>query len=546
MREKLGRAAHSPILWFSALAVLQGALFGRSELAHWTVPALAVFALLPLCCVFTGKTPRERLAGLAPCAAVWALMLLSLRFGFTSLAVLTALGAVLLFFAARLWKRGEMDWERAALFLLAAAVILRLAYVLVTPHTLRQHDLYGHRNYITWIVENDLRIPVLSMDPRSHSQFYHPPLHHLLSAIWVKLQMLFGADLEQGLESVQALALLWSNLALLFSYRLFKELDLRGSGLFAACAVSGFLPILIFGAVGINNDALLYMLEMALILSAVRWWRRPTAGRCALMGLLLGLCMETKLSGALLAVPLGVLFLAALIQRRAPAKALWGQYALFLLLSVSVGFAYSIYSLLRWGMPLNYVERFPETFEQYLSGYSALERLFGVSRAQLRNIYMNFMEPGIQDSNMFLTLLKSISFDDFTIISQGSRLWALQFLPLCLYLFVIAMALYALWRGARTVAGYVRRRSIPTTSGFLLLTVAVLMASYIQFCFAYPFVCTQHARYVLPIFPIAAACVGKGKAGRTRAVITVGLVLFSTLMFALLIGQTEWRLLTAA
>ena len=80
------------------------------------------------------------------------------------------------------------------------------------------------------------------------------------------------------------------------------------------------------------------------------------------------------------------------------------------------------------------------------------------------------------------------------------------------------MALYALWRGARTVAGYVRRRSIPTTSGFLLLIAAVLMASYIQFCFAYPFVCTQHARYVLPIFPIAAACVARGKpGGRARS-----------------------------
>lgn len=539
MKRGISGVLRSPVAYLALLAVAQGLLFGSSRMARWTAAGLTVFALLPLACVLTGRTRRERLAGLLPCAAVWALLVFSARFGFASVAVLLSLGALLLFAALRLWRRGEMTWERAAALLLFAAVALRLAYVLGTPYTWRQHDVEGHEDYIVYLVENNLRLPALSYDPRTLSQLYHPPLHHLISAIWVKVQMFFGASLQQGLEGVQALTLLWSNLALLFSWRLFRELSLRGSGLLTACAIAGFLPIFVFGAAGVNNDALLYMLQMALILTAVRWWRRPAAGRCALMGLLLGLSMATKLSGALLAVPLAVMFLAALIQRRAPMKALWGQYALFLLLSVPIGFAYPVYNLLRWGMPLTYVQRLAEDSPQRLYGYSPLSRLFGVSGAQLRNIYLNFNDPAVQDSNVFLALLKSIAFDDYAIVSPDSRFAWLVVVPVGVYALVIATALYALFCGLRTAVRWVRRRAVSLVSAFLLLVCVVLMASYIQFCFAYPFVCTQHARYILPVLAIAAACVGKGRGGRLRMALAGGLPVFSAAMFAFLIAYTE-------
>ena len=356
-----------------------------------------MFALLPLACVATGGTPRERIAGLAPCVVAWALVLMGLRFGFVSIAVLASLCTVLLFTALRLWRRGKMDWERAALPLLAAAAAARLAYVPGTPYTCRQHDGAGHVNYITYLVENHFRIPALDYGPRTIPQFYHLPLHYLLSAMWIKLQMLFGTDLQQGLESVQALTLLWPDLGLLFSWRLFKALSLRGGG------------------------------------------------------------------------------------------------------------------------------------------------LFSVSKTQLQDIYLNFDGLGIQDSNIFLALLKSMAFDDYSAIPPGSSLAPLQVLPLCLYIFVAAMTLYMLWRGLRMAVGYIRRRPASMTGGFLLLTCGVLMASFIQPCFAYPFACTQHARYVLPLFPISAACAGKGKAGRLRVSIAGGLALFSTMVFAFLTAYTEVR-----
>ena len=356
-----------------------------------------MFALLPLACVATGGTPRERIAGLAPCVVAWALVLMGLRFGFVSIAVLASLCTVLLFAALRLWRRGKMDWERAALPLLAAAAAARLAYVPGTPYTCRQHDGAGHVNYITYLVKDNFRIPALDYGPRTIPQFYHLPLHYLLSAMWIKLQMLFGTDLQQGLESVQALTLLWPDLGLLFSWRLFKALSLRGGG------------------------------------------------------------------------------------------------------------------------------------------------LFSVSKTQLQDIYLNFDGLGIQDSNIFLALLKSMAFDDYSAIPPGSSLAPLQVLPLCLYIFVAAMTLYMLWRGLRMAVGYIRRAPglhdgwLPAADmrcidGFLhpaLLCVPLCLYA----------ACPLRAA----AFPDFAACAGKGKAGRLRVSIAGGLALFSTMVFAFLTAYTEVR-----
>ena len=147
-----------------------------------------------------------------------------------------------------------MDWERAALPLLAAAAAARLAYVPGTPYTCRQHDGAGHVNYITYLVKDNFRIPALDYGPRTIPQFYHLPLHYLLSAMWIKLQMLFGTDLQQGLESVQALTLLWPDLGLLFSWRLFKALSLRGGGLFSVSKTQLQDIYLNFDGLGIQDS----------------------------------------------------------------------------------------------------------------------------------------------------------------------------------------------------------------------------------------------------------------------------------------------------
>lgn len=80
--------------------------------------------------------------------------------------------------------------------ILAAGCMLRLFYVLFSTIYDRQYDIGmidldaghtvtgGHLAYIQYLYEN-WKLP--DFDPTSVYQFNHPPLHHYLCALWMKL-----------------------------------------------------------------------------------------------------------------------------------------------------------------------------------------------------------------------------------------------------------------------------------------------------------------------------------------------------------------------
>lgn len=513
-------------LAFSLPGLAVGALSCDGATAAWTLPGLLLCALAAVLPPLSARERAQRLAGAVACLGSWGLLLISFLRGGVAQA---ALGEGLLLLAAAafsLWRRGRLSWRRAAALLLLAAAVLRLAYVLCTPYDVRQHDGGGHIEYVAYLVEHNFRLPALDFDPREGWQFYHPPLNHLLLAAWVKLRMLLGATFAQGMESAQALSLFWSCAALCCCWRLFRALEMRGPGLFAACALAGFCPVLAINAAAVNNDGLLFLWEMALLNDAVRWWRAPAAWRCARMGLFLGLAMATKLSGALLAFPLSALFLAALYRRRRHMGAMWRQYALFLLICAPLGLAYPVYNRLRWGMPLNYVLTLSADATQFIRGRTALERLFVVTKEQFLRMFIERDTAGLQDHNVFLALLKTAAFDEYAVSGAVG-------VAAAVYVSQIAAAVLSAACAVRAVLRWVRRRYVGVVNAFLALTAATLLLSYIKFCFEYPFVCTEHIRYVLPLIPLFATLVGR-RAPRTGAAVGCAAALSSLCMFALL------------
>ncbi|HIQ84023.1 MAG TPA: hypothetical protein IAA52_13110 [Candidatus Pullichristensenella stercorigallinarum] len=513
-------------LAFSLLALAMGALSCDGTVAVWTLPGLVLCALAAVLPPLFARERIQRLAGAAACLGAWALLLVSFLCGGVAQ---TVLGEGLLLLAAAafgLWWRRKLTWRRAAALLLLAAAVLRLAYVLCTPYDMRQHDGGGHIEYVAYLVEHNFRLPALDFDPREGWQFYHPPLNHLLLAVWVKLRMLLGATFAQSLESAQALSLFWSCAALYCCWRMFQALKIRGAGLFAACALVGFCPVLVINAAAVNNDGLLFLWEMALLNDVARWWRAPTAGRCARIGLFLGLAMATKLSGALLAFPLAALFLAALYRHRRRMGAMWRQYALFLLICAPLGLAYPVYNLLRWGMPLNYVLPLAEDAAQLIRKRTALERLFVVTKEQFLRMFIERDTVGLQDHNVFLALLKTAAFDEYMVSGAVG-------VAVAVYASQIAAAVLSAACAVRAAVHCARRRYVGVVNAFLALTAAVLLLSYVKFCFEYPFVCTEHIRYVLPLIPLFAALAGKF-APRTGAAVGCAVALSALLMFALL------------
>ena len=109
--------------------------------------------------------------------------------------------------------------------ILAAGCMLRLFYVLFSTIYDRQYDIGmidldaghtvtgGHLAYIQYLYEN-WKLP--DFDPTSVYQFNHPPLHHYLCALWMKLCSLFISNTDVLEESIQVVPFVCSLLILWF------------------------------------------------------------------------------------------------------------------------------------------------------------------------------------------------------------------------------------------------------------------------------------------------------------------------------------------
>ena len=91
-------------------------------------------------------------------------------------------------------------------FIMGVGGLLRLFYVLFSTIYERQYDIGqidldsahtvsgGHLAYIQYLYQN-WHLP--DMDPTTVYQFHHPPLHHYICAVWMKLCSVFVKNTDQ-------------------------------------------------------------------------------------------------------------------------------------------------------------------------------------------------------------------------------------------------------------------------------------------------------------------------------------------------------------
>jgi len=225
-----------------------------------------------------------------------------------------------------------------ALFLAAAAQYGWNAWR-VPP--LSGYDAGAHAGYLLTLAREG-RLP----HPLEGWSTFHPPLYHLLaSALWRALEPLGARALGAGLQGLSAAAGLATGLA---AFRLLRRLGADFAGALVATALVLFVPCQQMAFVMIGNEALAGALSAAALLPLLALQRDPRrAGPAALAGLLAGLALATKYSGAFAALACAVPFLRRDLGRR-------GLRALLLLLLVGGALALPVYArnLLLTGTPL--------------------------------------------------------------------------------------------------------------------------------------------------------------------------------------------------
>lgn len=500
-------AAAHPFL-FTALACLAAAaLFLTSD--GKLAPA-ALFGMLVLSCVFIAAFAKLQYdLGKLPRAAVPVVLLVGcLLFAFVYFFMAKQEKNVVFLLPAGLLTAGialyslirtrRLTAGRIVALLFFLGVLLRLCYILYTSIYMRQHDVEGwdgsgHLGYIMQLYQNH-ELP--QGDVREFWQYYHPPFHHLLEAVWVGLMTALGMDLyTTAAEGMQFLTLFYSAICMVICYKLLREFGVKGWALVVSFAVVAFHPTFILLSGSVNNDILSITLMLGAILCTVKWYRNQTVKNILKIALCIGLGMMTKLSAWMVAPGVAIVFLLALLKSRARLKSLIGQMCAFGAVCVPLGLWWSIRNFVSHGVPFAYVPGLGEDSHQYIGNFSVLERLF---HFDFTNIYHDI--PNMGNINPLMELFKSAMFDE--LIYSDIPFW-----PYLLFWSGLLLAAAAFV--SMLVVLFRRSESFENELKLLFaVTYVIILACYYLFCFQYPHMCTENARYVVPLIVFGALFIG--------------------------------------
>lgn len=446
--------------------------------------------------------------------------------------LMVGLLGVLLCYAWLLRRAPEKKQEIQILCLAAAGFVLRFAYVLETDITVRQNDVggmgceEGHMGYICYFLQNH-RLP--DFDPTTKWQFYHPPLHHILSAIWMRFCTSFGLEDYVPYEALQILPLFYSCVILILSYKIMKLWNLKGKALSIPFALLCFFPYLIIMSGALNNDALSVCFIMGAVYNTLVWYRKQTFGNILKIALCIGLGMMTKLSAGLIAPAVALVFLYVLIKQR---KTWWNtfrQYLVFGVVCCPLGLWWGVRNYLKFGVPFNFIPTNDGMNWQDLSTIPLVQRFTDFSLQQMKNPFVQWGGDTYLEYNPTIGLHKMAMFGeavfsgDLCIRFSKGLLWVGAFLALAFFIcFVIFIF---------------EKKNDWMEKLFLLIGYGTILGNFYLFCVNYPYVCTMNFRYIVPCMLIAACGTGiwiqnrEQKPGKsTRALIdllAVGVFLFA-------------------
>lgn len=474
----------------------------------------AVIALAAIWYYHLGKTlPEKLILSGVTAACITACMLIIGYVKNKALAIPIIALALAVMAAAFIKLNFEISDTVIIALLMLLGIAIRFTYVLYTSVVERQHDVgffnwtWGHANYIEYWYNNGLKLP--DFDVRNIWQYYHPPFHHWLMALLLRVLTTLGVEYNIAGEALQMLPMLYSSLIMIVSYRIFRMVKLSGKPLMAAIALICFHPTFILFAGEFNNDILLMLMVMSSIMWALRWYREPKWRNIIPLALCIGLGMMAKLSGWMVAPAVAFLFLVMLIKNiKKPLKYIC-QYAVFGVICAPLGLWWQVRNLIKFHVPLTYVPYLNPGDPIYSGNMSLTERLFNFGGTQLSYVYDAYTAYGspYNEFNPTLGLFKTAMFDEGTNNITAEHFPQITVTAPILYWISVVLAVICF---ICFIVMMIKKSGVLTgiERVYFALLTGVQLVSYYLFCFAYPFTCTLNIRYCMPVIPLCAMGMG--------------------------------------
>ena len=427
--------------------------------------------------------------------------------------------------------------NKYGIILLSFSVIsLILSYISYTPFYLRQHDARsfdqyyygGHFGYMGYIFYNN-KLPNFS--PMDYWCFFNPPLFYIISVFIIKIQSIFFTDIGVCLENLQLMSALYVLIFDIYLYRILKQLKLEKPVIPVMLFVC-FAPCMVIMSGSLNNDILSIMLQTMAIFYTIKWYDEDNLKNLIKIAFSIGLAMMTKVSSAIVAIPIAIVFLKKIIDNKNDIKKYIKHFAIFAIIALPIGLWFPIKNLVLYDIPLTYIQSVDLDNEANIQEFSVIEKLFKIpSNKNILNVNVIMIGEN-RDYNIYIATLKSFIVDENVDYEENiflnivvHELFYLLFSITVLYIINIV---YLIKNFDKNKDGWII---------FFIILLILEIISYIKFCLDFPFVFTMNFRYIVPTLITYAVITGKSmeKSKRLFYINSIALTFFailSVIMFA--------------
>lgn len=462
---------------------------------------------------------------------------------------------------------GKLDRKTTVYTLFMVGIILRVCYMLYTPVSTRQHDVFtsslsGHEAY-AWTIFTTGKLP-----ESNYYQFYHPPFNATMQALFMKfiqwltdgltqifnlgtyfpdkfLQGYKSARLPDGSEyryflfsTTQILSVVYSAITVVYMLKIIRLFNFKGKTSVLVSAIVILFPRLIQFSTMVNNDAPSFMFSVLAVYFALKWQKRgKKVWNILLCSLACGFGMMSKLATATICLPIGGIFIyefVILIKKFVADKksgekikfsnyiGLPCQYVAFLLICAPLALWFQVYVNIRFDQGFGFVfnnlnQRLSTThhslFERLFFTFDLSEYFGQIYCSPFYDVDASGNIISYNNYNLFNYSLRSALFGEFFYTGgEGFAVLCIVFA----YAFCIILAI-ALVKCLLVFIKSKKGESQVNKGGsiidfkdfiFLFLLVQSQVLPEMFFYVKMPYACTMDFRYIMPIIPAIAIITG--------------------------------------
>lgn len=402
----------------------------------------------------------------------------------------------------------KLKMQVISLAIIGESFLVKFYYIFYTSVYTRQNDVGafggndGHFAYIEYILFNH-KLP--DFDPRKVWTFCHPPLHHFLSAVWIGInQYVLGVDRDASRESLQTLTLFYSMVIIIAAYKILRYFRLKGLQLYIPLMIVAFHPSFTYLAGSVNNDILSIALMMCAIVCTMKWYEEQNIRNILKIALCIGFAMMSKLSAGLIAPSVAIVFLYVFIKNgKNNIKKYIIQFLTFGIVCVPLGLWFEIKNLIKYKMPITYVQEVAKGVPQDISDQKFINRITDFSAKHFTDVFEQWLgvdangkKIGFNENNPIIALFKNSIFGEY--VNKNTFADNKFALALCKPYFwiciILAVSLFVM-----TIIVLIRAKNMQTIwKIFFILFYLFMMINIYKMSADYPMVCTMNFRYITP------------------------------------------------